>query len=271
MLLDELHYLHVRGFLAGLLPHLVIEVRTVERTLELVGIHNAEALLYVAAHLVGGSGGERNYRRTAYLVYYRTYVAVLGSEVMTPLRDAVSLIDGIEGNLHRAQEIDILVFCERLGSDIQEFRLALLDVVLYEVDGRLVERRVDVMCHSVLLAQAVYHVHLVLHQRYQRRDDYRGAVHDERRQLVAQRLAAACRHQHERVVASQQVAYNRFLIALESVEAEIFLQRFNKVHFIHSMICFGFQPLSTCEFLQMGLAQLLLCIVKSDDETLHLL
>ena len=159
---------------------------------------------------------------------------------MSPLGDAMSLIDGIERNLHRAQEIDILVFRERLGSDIKEFCLALLDVILDKVDGRLVQRRVDVMRHPVLLAQAVYHVDLVLHQRYQRRDDYRGAVHYQRRQLIAQRLSASRRHQNERVVACEKVAYYRFLIALESVKAEIFLQRFNKVHFIHSMICFGF-------------------------------
>jgi len=41
--------------------------------------------------------------------------------------------------------------------------------------------------------------HLVLHQRDQWRDDDRRARAQQRRELVAQRLAAAGRHQHQRV------------------------------------------------------------------------
>ena len=49
-------------------------------------------------------------------------------------------------------------------------------------------------------------VDLVLHQRDQRRDDDAGAGADQCRDLVAQRLAAAGRHQHERVAAGDHVS-----------------------------------------------------------------
>ena len=45
---------------------------------------------------------------------------------------------------------------------------------------------------------------LVLHQRDQRRDDDPGAGAHQRRDLVAQRLAAAGRHQHQRVAAARR-------------------------------------------------------------------
>ena len=96
MLLNELHYLHVRCLLAHLRPYLIIEVWAIERTLELGSINDTETLLYVCPHLVGGSCSECNYRCTAYLIYYRTYVPVLRTEVVPPLRNAMCLIYRIE-------------------------------------------------------------------------------------------------------------------------------------------------------------------------------
>ena len=58
-------------------------------------------------------------------------------------------------------------------------------------------------------------IHLVLHQGDERRDDDRHTVHQECRQLVAQRFASAGRHQHESILALQHVADHRLLIPLE--------------------------------------------------------
>src|SRR5262245_12234486 len=43
--------------------------------------------------------------------------------------------------------------------------------------------------------------HLVFHQRNERRDDEADARADQRRDLVAERLASTCRHQDERMMA----------------------------------------------------------------------
>ena len=63
-------------------------------------------------------------------------------------------------------------------------------------------------------------VDLVLHQRDQRRDDHPDARPDQRRDLVAQRLAAAGRHQHQRVAAADDVVDDLLLLAAEGVVAE---------------------------------------------------
>ena len=95
----ELYYLSVYVF--SLLSHLVIEVRTVEGTAKLKGIGYAEALLDVGAHLVR-SGGSKSYnRRNANLVDSGSERAVVWTEVVAPLRDAVSLVYSIERYVER--------------------------------------------------------------------------------------------------------------------------------------------------------------------------
>ena len=61
---------------------------------------------------------------------------------------------------------------------------------------------------------------LILHQRDQRRDDEADAVAHERRDLIAQRLAAARRHQHERVAPGQRRRDDGLLLAAEARVAE---------------------------------------------------
>ena len=61
---------------------------------------------------------------------------------------------------------------------------------------------------------------LVVHQRDQRRHDDRGAGQAERRDLVAQALAAAGGHQHQGVAAADHVAHHLFLQAAEPRKAE---------------------------------------------------
>ncbi len=73
-------------------------------------------------------------------------------------------------------------------------------------------------------AGLVQRADLVVHQRDQRRDHHRHAVagllpHDGR-DLVAQRLAAARGHQHQRVAAAHHVVHDGFLRAPEAVVAE---------------------------------------------------
>ncbi len=62
--------------------------------------------------------------------------------------------------------------------------------------------------------------HLVLHQGDQRTDDDRGAVAQQGRDLVAQRLAAAGGHHDERVAAVHDAAHDLLLLAPEGAEAE---------------------------------------------------
>ena len=236
VLLDESHDILVD--VLGLLPHLVVEVGAVERRLELLGVDDAQVLLDVGAHLVGGGGGERNHGCRANLVDDGPDAAVLRTEVVAPLRDTVRLVDGIERHFHRAQELHVVLFRQALRRHIEQLGAPAADVGLHLVDGRLGERRVEEVGRALVLAQVRDEVHLVLHQRDEGRDDDGHAVHQQRRQLIAQRLASAGGHQHKGVVAFQHVVDDGLLVALEGVEAEVLLQCLRKVSFLgHRLAC----------------------------------
>ena len=230
VLADEAYDLLVN--VLGLLPHLVVEVGTVERALELTRVLDAEAALYVGAHLVGGGGGEGYYRCHAYLFYRAAYLSVFRTEVVAPLRDAVGLVDGIERHLDLLEELYVFLLVERFGSHIQQLGMPGFHIGFHVVYGGFLERRVQVVGHAVVFADAVYHVYLVLHQRNQWRDNYGRAFHHQRRKLVAQALAASCGHEHKRVVASKHVSDYRFLVALELVETKIMFQLPGQIDFL---------------------------------------
>ena len=62
--------------------------------------------------------------------------------------------------------------------------------------------------------------HLVVHQRDQRRDDHGRAGAAQRRHLVADALAAAGRHQHQRVATGHDVPYGGVLLTAKAGETE---------------------------------------------------
>ena len=103
VLFYEFYYLFVD--VVRLLAHLVVEVGTVERALKLLCVGDAETFLYVHAHLVGGSGCECYDWCCANLVDCGAYVAILGAEVVSPLRYTMRLVDGVERNLKRTEEL----------------------------------------------------------------------------------------------------------------------------------------------------------------------
>ena len=75
------------------------------------------------------------------------------------------------------------------------------------------------LCH-----EAADHIHLILHQGNQRGDDDGCAWHYQSRELEAHGLASAGRHQHKGVLPGQKIKDNLFLVALEGIVSEEFLQ-----------------------------------------------
>lgn len=107
VLLDKLNDILVN--ILGLRTYLIIQVRTIERALELRRIHDTQILLDIRAHLVRCSRCQCDNRCIAYLIDNRTDTTIFRSEVMTPFRDTMSLIDSIEGNLRLFEELHILL------------------------------------------------------------------------------------------------------------------------------------------------------------------
>ena len=136
--LDELDDLAVH--VLGLGTHLIIKVGTVERRLEHGSAGHAQVLLDIMLHL-GRRGRRQGDDRThADAVDDRADIAVLRAEIVSPLRDTVCLVNGIERDGHIFQEGHIVFLGKRLGSDIQELGATVAHVFLHLLDGLLGER-----------------------------------------------------------------------------------------------------------------------------------
>ena len=128
-------------------------------------------------------------------------VQVVRPEVVAPLRDAVRLVEDPRRDLalaHRALERAV---AQLFGRHVQEREAAeantLEHVVALGHRQQAVQRRRQLPASDL----PVQVLHLVLHQRLQRGDHHgqraRPLVVHDRRELVAQRLAAAGRHDRE--------------------------------------------------------------------------
>ena len=221
-------------------PYLVKEVRTVERRLEYSGIRHSQILLYIHLYLGRGRSRECNKRRLPDIVYDGAYAAVLGTEIVPPFRYAVGLVYGIERYLDLAQERHIVLLRKGFGGEIQQLGLSGQHIAAHLVYGRLVERRIEKMRYTRLGGECAHGIHLILHQRDQRRDNDGDPVHEQRGQLVTQRFTAARRHQYECIASCQKIPYNRFLITLERGKPEVLLELIiqNVVILLHHYQCF---------------------------------
>ena len=136
-----------------------------------------------------------------------------------PLADAVRFVDRDEadaaaaragrGSCRRRRRPAVPATHTAAGTGLREDR-ATTDAFVSEVEGAVVERRGN--------AVADERIHLVLHQRDQRRHDHREAGLDDGGRLEAQRLAPAGR-QHDDRVATRQDRFHR--LALQRAERGI--------------------------------------------------
>ena len=104
-----------------------------------------------------------------------------------------------------------------LGRNVEDVEATGGDAVLQRRLLAIVERRVE---KGGLDAGLRQRLDLILHERDQRRDDDAGAGAHERGDLVAQRLAAAGRHQRQRVAAGDHRRDDVRLVRAEVAEAE---------------------------------------------------
>ena len=179
MLLDKLDNLLIRIVIILLRTHLIIKVRTVERTLELRTILNAQTAHNVSTYLVSSRCSKCNDRRSANRFDGITNLTVLRAEVMSPLRDTMCLINSVEANLHRLKELHILLFVQGLRSHIKQFCATRNNVRTHLIDFGFLQGRVEIMRHTIFLADSIDDVHLVLHQCNERRNDYRRSFHNQ--------------------------------------------------------------------------------------------
>ena len=203
----------------------VADVRPVEAADEDARVAELEALDDVGARQRVGGRGEGDPRHVGEALVQQRQLEVVLAEVVAPLADAVRLVD----REHRqqaalVQRLELGEHARRgdaLGRGVEEDQAAAHHLALDPRRRLAVERRVE---EGGVDAGFLERRDLVLHQRDQRADDdgdaVAGAVADDRRHLVAQALAAAGRHQDERVAAGADVLDDLFLRAAEGGVAE---------------------------------------------------
>ncbi len=174
----------------------VLDVGPVEARHELPGVaqRKPHSDLFARVCRRGGRHRDPGHRGPALVQHGKGQV--VRPEVVSPLGHAVRLVDGEQRHRPPVEQPQGGFGPQPLRGQVEQIELAIHEGVLNPaalvgILGRVEEARPDTE-HS-------QRVDLVLHERDQRRDDHAGAVSHQRGDLVAQRLAAAGRHQRDRV------------------------------------------------------------------------
>ena len=145
---------------------------------------------------------------------------------MPPLRHAMRLVDREQRDFGAAEQVEAARCQQPFRRDVEQVEIAgeqaALDLIGFLIGKCGVQyRRLDAGFQQAR--------DLVAHQRDQRRDHDAAAVAQQRRQLIAQRFAAAGRHQHQAVAAAAEVADDLFLRAAKARQAEHVVQHGQRI------------------------------------------
>ncbi|GIX63160.1 uncharacterized protein BcabD6B2_25950 [Babesia caballi] len=209
---------------AVLRHHFVAEVGPVEAGLEDGGRPQAELVADVGDDLLRGRGRERADGHVRELVFQQPHLLVVGPEVVSPLADAVGLIQheprkpALPFELPKGVE-ERLRGRDALRSDEQYVRR--VAVRAHVPQDILSVRPADLPDKGVAgYSERHQPLHLVLYQRNQRHDDHGHPVQADLpivhgRQLEAQRLPSSRRYHHERVPPAQDAVDDLQLLRAE--------------------------------------------------------
>ena len=144
--------------------------------------------------------GQRDPRYLGPPFVQRGQLQVVGAEVMAPLGHAVRLVDREQRDRAALQHPQGRLGAEAFRREVEQVKPPAQERRLHLAPLARFLRGVD---EPGPHAECPQRVDLVLHQRDQRRDNHTGAGPQQRRDLVAQRLAAAGRHEHQGVAAGR--------------------------------------------------------------------
>ncbi len=189
----------------------VDEVRPIERSDELDGIHQTELRGDVAPHPRGGRRGVGVHADPGQPLPKLRQLTVLRSEVVSPLADAVRFVNRHEADAacrEQRQKALAPLTHQPLGGDVQQAVAAIAKTC---DDARFLRGRERAVVQHSGHSVADQRVHLVFHQRDQRGHHDRESRTHERRSLEAERLAAAG-GQHDQRVAPTEHCLHRFAL-----------------------------------------------------------
>ena len=204
------------------LGHLDRQVRPPEAVDEAGRFRHPELLANVLLHARRRGGGQRDDGGGPERREPRAEKAVVGPEIVPPVRDAVRLVDGDEGHCPLRQHLGEAGDAEPLRGDEEEVELPVEVVAADLTGGQPVDPRVDPLGGETQSPEAR---RLVLHEGDEGGDDERRPCARDPRELVAERLPGPGRHDEERVFPLRHRTADRLLEGAERVVAEDLLQR----------------------------------------------
>ena len=199
-------------------PDPVADVRAVEARDQELGVVHPQPCRDVGADTRGRGGGQRHEGDFGNLLAQRAQGQVVGPELVSPLRDAVRLVHRDETDAQPPQEVREAGQRDPFGRHVEQLEIT--------PERGAPDLRGLVRTHRAVQAAGgdaagAERVHLVLHERDQRRDHERQPVARERRKLVAERLAAAGGHEHHGVPSGEGQSDGALLQGTEGVVPEV--------------------------------------------------
>ena len=193
------HFLDLQDFV-GTRNDAVAQVRPIEIADQDHRLPQPQLAADVGAHLLCRRSREGVNRRTGKELAQLAELAVFGTEIVSPVADAMRLVHGERAHASLAQQCAE----RRSGQPLRRHEQQPQRTVgRPPLDGALIlARRHAVQCRR---GHADRHerVHLVLHQSDQRRHDDREPVEQQRRRLKAERLPSPGRHHQQRVTSGE--------------------------------------------------------------------
>lgn len=162
-------------------------------------------------------GGERHRLHAAERGLNFAKLGVFRAEIVAPLRDAMRLVDGQHRDFAALEQFERFGFQEPFGRYVNEAQLAARNALQNcAVLGRIVAR-IERRCRDAVAAKLR---DLIAHERDQRRHHDGEPVAQQRRQLVAQRFAAAGRHDRQHVAVRKNRSDDLGLAWAKALETE---------------------------------------------------
>ena len=193
--------------------HPVEQVRAVVAGGEQARRFEMQLLGDVAAGRTVGGRGQRHQRNIGKALLQDPERLVVAAEIVAPLRDAMRLVDREQRDIAAPQHLQAARHVQPFGRHVQQIERAIANRAF---DPTGLARRQPGIERGGPHPRLPQRVDLVLHQRDQRRHDNADPGAQQRRQLIAQRFAAAGRHQHDRIAAGDDMLDDLLLLTAEA-------------------------------------------------------
>ena len=202
--------------------HIEAQIRAVETADENARIAQAKLLHNIGFSNLVGSGCERKNGHIGETLGEHSQLRILRAEIMPPLRHTVRFVDGNHRHFYAFLQSSNLSH-KALRRDVENFYLATTATVENQAIGIFIVAAIQSFgIHAVGLQG----IHLVLHQRNERRHHQCHAIEHKSRYLVANRLASAGGHQHQSIASGHHIVDNLLLLRAKGIIA---VYRFQKL------------------------------------------